>query len=469
MKNKFLVTLFTAGAYFTSFAQWTPTTTSLSDAISRTGTVTLNPASGASAGVLKLSNSSLIWNNGTSDVVKINTAGITSTLPVKTSGYALIGTTTRDGTSALTVPSISYTNASGTYFNLSPESFSMTKEGVVSARTGITPGCITVANPATANVFIAYDINSSTNILMKNDGTITSLGTITGAKFAIGTSTPQSIVHFRNSDDGGDVHSGIRFDPASNLTTGATSYHRITGFRKSGLMLCGSANGSDYLYSNIILNDAGIHFGMSNGSIDPTSNIKFSVLNNGTTSLFGNLTVGSASSPQSPIFYVTNQDETGTNYGLSIITADKTLRIDGNDINCSGPLYLNDYSKQPTYIAGPVGIGVTNDSGYKLAVNGSVVATSMDILASVPNSDYVFDTTYQLKPLADVEAYIASHKHLPEVPSAAEFKAKGYNVGQMDDLLLRKVEELTLYMLELKKENQALKAQVDELAQQARK
>ena len=65
--------------------------------------------------------------------------------------------------------------------------------------------------------------------------------------------------------------------------------------------------------------------------------------------------------------------------------------------------------------------------------------------------DCVFDKDYKLQPLSVVEAFINQHKHLPEIPSEAEVKADGIDVAQMNALLLKKVEELTLYVIELEK------------------
>lgn len=95
--------------------------------------------------------------------------------------------------------------------------------------------------------------------------------------------------------------------------------------------------------------------------------------------------------------------------------------------------------------------------GYRLAVNGGVLCEEVKVILDVPASDYVFEPNYSLMPLDSVEAYVKANKHLPEVPSALDFKTNGYKVGKMDDLLLRKVEELTLYIIELKKEIKVLK------------
>lgn len=78
-------------------------------------------------------------------------------------------------------------------------------------------------------------------------------------------------------------------------------------------------------------------------------------------------------------------------------------------------------------------------------------------------ADYVFDEQYSLQPLNEVEAYVKENKHLPGVPSAEEFSSKGMNVSQMSNLLLEKVEELTLHLIQMQKEMEILKAKNEEL------
>jgi hypothetical protein len=104
--------------------------------------------------------------------------------------------------------------------------------------------------------------------------------------------------------------------------------------------------------------------------------------------------------------------------------------------------------------AGNVGIG-TSAPDQKLTVNGTIHATKVLVEASVPTPDYVFEKNYKLRTLNKVGAYIAKYKHLPEVASAAEMKKKGVDVNEMNMKLLQKVEELTLYMLELKRNNES--------------
>jgi hypothetical protein len=106
--------------------------------------------------------------------------------------------------------------------------------------------------------------------------------------------------------------------------------------------------------------------------------------------------------------------------------------------------------------AGNVGIGTTNPGTYKLAVNGGIHSQSVQI-DMAGWSDYVFKPTYKLQSLSYLKAYISQNHHLPDVPSEEEVIKKGIDVGEMNKLLLKKVEELTLYLIEKDKEMQAEK------------
>ena len=104
--------------------------------------------------------------------------------------------------------------------------------------------------------------------------------------------------------------------------------------------------------------------------------------------------------------------------------------------------------------------------GYKFAVNGRAIATSMTgkLYASWP--DFVFKPTYRLRSLNDVKTFIDKNHHLPDVPSAAEVEKDGLNLGEMNAVLLKKVEELTLYLIEKDKQDKQKQAQIDQLRQQ---
>ena len=119
----------------------------------------------------------------------------------------------------------------------------------------------------------------------------------------------------------------------------------------------------------------------------------------------------------------------------------------------SSPRLVIDYS-------GNVGIGTTDPKGYKLAVAGKAIAEEVTVKLQANWPDYVFEPSYTLPSLDSIKTYIDKNKHLPEVPSAKEMEKNGVNLGEMNMLLLKKIEELTLYVIELKKENEDAKAQM---------
>ncbi|RFM36836.1 hypothetical protein [Chitinophaga silvisoli] len=100
---------------------------------------------------------------------------------------------------------------------------------------------------------------------------------------------------------------------------------------------------------------------------------------------------------------------------------------------------------------GSVGIGTVNTKGYKLAVNGSMIATKMTVKNFGSWPDFVFEKDYELASLTEVERFVKENKHLPGMPTAAEVAEKGVDVGAINQKLLQKVEELTLYIIEQQK------------------
>lgn len=104
---------------------------------------------------------------------------------------------------------------------------------------------------------------------------------------------------------------------------------------------------------------------------------------------------------------------------------------------------------------GKVGIGTTNPT-TELTVNGKILAKEIEVVSQI-QSDFVFEMDYELMPLYEVERFVKENKHLPEIPSMHEFAEKGQNLAEMQDLLLRKIEELTLHIINQQKEIDELK------------
>ncbi len=110
---------------------------------------------------------------------------------------------------------------------------------------------------------------------------------------------------------------------------------------------------------------------------------------------------------------------------------------------------------------GNVGIGTYSPS-EKLSVNGKIAAKEIKVTAT-GWPDYVFTPSHRLPDLKEVEKYIRTNGHLPEIPAAAEVEHDGISLGDMNTKLLKKVEEITLYLIELKKENEEMKKSTAEL------
>lgn len=112
-------------------------------------------------------------------------------------------------------------------------------------------------------------------------------------------------------------------------------------------------------------------------------------------------------------------------------------------------------------ITGNITIG-TSAAQKQLNVNGNIKARKVKVTLT-DWADYVFDTAYYLMPLPQLEHYIKVNKHLPNIPSAEIVKEEGVDLGEHHTLLLRKIEELTLYILEQNRKNEVLEKKVADL------
>jgi len=114
---------------------------------------------------------------------------------------------------------------------------------------------------------------------------------------------------------------------------------------------------------------------------------------------------------------------------------------------------------------GKVGVGTgTATLNDALTVNGNILTKGIKVNPEyVP--DYVFKPQYKLRSLAEVESFVKANSHLPEVPSEVEVKKNGVELGEMSMTLLKKIEELTLYMIEKDKQLEKANQRIEELAQ----
>ncbi|WP_144080116.1 bZIP transcription factor [Flectobacillus major] len=155
----------------------------------------------------------------------------------------------------------------------------------------------------------------------------------------------------------------------------------------------------------------------------------------------------------------TSQSTNAVSEGTSVISSDNWLLTKNGFLKNNNPKGII------------IGEGIESlPSGYNLYVTEGVLTEKVKV--ALKNSDewadYVFDKKYNRMTLSQVEKYIQQNKHLPNVPSAAEMVENGNDLHKTDIKLLEKIEELTLYMIELKKENQQMKKAIKALTKRKR-
>lgn len=170
----------------------------------------------------------------------------------------------------------------------------------------------------------------------------------------------------------------------------------------------------------------------------------------GTTSPNAKLEVTGATRINSttPVLHFLENDITDSNFQIDVSGGNLNFRTNNDS-------FTNASTKMSILNNGNVGMGITTP-GEKLEVNGTIRSKKVKVEAS-GWPDYVFADNYQLPSLTDIENFIKTNGHLPEVPSAKEVTENGLDLGDMEATLLKKLEEMTLYMIEMNKEVEALK------------
>jgi hypothetical protein len=154
-------------------------------------------------------------------------------------------------------------------------------------------------------------------------------------------------------------------------------------------------------------------------------------------------------------------------YGGNAVVAASQI---GNTSNQNLQIITNNLPRIHIDNDGNVGIGTTsvNDVNYKLFVEGSIRTRKVRVDA-LTWADYVFQPSYNLRPLKEVEQFIQKNSHLPDVPSAAEVEKEGIDLGDNQAVLLRKIEELTLYIIEQNKRLEEQEKRIRQLEQKTKK
>lgn len=153
----------------------------------------------------------------------------------------------------------------------------------------------------------------------------------------------------------------------------------------------------------------------------------------------------------------------GTKTALLSHNNGNTALISSNDVSIwnGGKFTVQNNGFETRFLSSQVVIGnnemtFSPDQNAKLHVDGKAVFKEA-VVRPDGWSDFVFDENYKLLPLNEVRTFIQENKHLPDVPSEKQVLEEGVSVGEMDAILLQKIEELTLYVLQLEEEINKLK------------
>jgi len=281
---------------------------------------------------------------------------------------------------------------------------------------------------------------------------------IGGVSAGIGTSTN----HAFRLNAGGTGRVSIY--PAGEVVVGSNS----TGAYANAKL---TVETTDNSYGMIQLsntgNAIGSFIGGTSAGFGTYSNTAMRIFSNNVSSMFiatnGNVGVGSLNDPQYQLDIGNRMrirsGSGGSTAGVWLNNPTNTAPIAFMGIadNFTAGIYGNvsGWGLIMNVNTGNVGIGTLNPTN-KLSVNGDIRSKEV-VVESTGWPDYVFDKKYTLNPLDEVEKFIAQNKHLPNMPSAKEVEEKGLHLGDVQKRMMEKIEELTLYVIELKKEIEILK------------
>jgi len=302
---------------------------------------------------------------------------------------------------------------------------------------------------------------NTTNFIIKKGATAFTCSQIfdNGTGIGIGTLNPSSLFHtngtlrFENlvdatapfkilgTDNSGNV---FEYDPdeLSNENTFDADWLKPDG------SIPGSINDDIYTLGNIGINVT-----------NPAANLHASG-----TLRFENLV--DATAP----FKILGTDNSGNvfEYDPAELSNENTFDADWLKPDGSIPGSIND----DIYTFGKVGIntdefpsmvGDIDVTEYSLFAKGGILTEEIRVALSSEWADYVFENEYELEPLENVEKFIKENKHLKDVPSAKEVEKNGIDLGEMNKVLLLKIEELTLYMIELNKKLELQRLEIEKL------
>ena len=262
-------------------------------------------------------------------------------------------------------------------------------------------------------------------------------------------------LHFVGTGDHGDERLNVTFDGKVGIGTTTPSYILdINGQAKSRQLLIDFPNVTSDWNKEW---QCGFFDGFNNIS-SPEPNQWFWGINLGHRSNNADYRYGGQiailNSSNNPTMYFRSRSQDGTGLWTKVLHSRGDQRINGS-LTVDG-VFKSEEVKVEVIAARDINL------------NGTLAANNITLTANGQTADFVFDSSYQLRDLQEVEAFIKKNKHLPEIPSAKEMESNGVNLAEMNKLLLQKIEELTLYSIEQEKarqsESEARKALEERLA-----
>ncbi len=315
-------------------------------------------------------------------------------------------------------------------------------------------------------------IDYPTNLHFRYTGSTTNLSILSNGNIGIGTLSPQTKLQVQGSvyiPSGNSYWIGSYTDSGNRLRMHHTGTEAYIDYLPNLYLRSGTNMVASFLSNG----NVGI------GILTPTQ--KLEVVGN--QLIDGNLQIGRHRGHDNvPVGYVgkldfgwyENLDEVWiSRYNRAKDCSDLRINIGddcGGDKFAVGCTFYGDqeWKESFTVVAnGNVGIGETNPQN-KLDVNGTIRAKEVKIESS-GWSDFVFAPNYKLRSLESVSKHIEEHKHLPDMPSAAEVEKEGINLSEMQAKLLQKIEELTLYAIEQNKAIAAQQKEIEELKKELKK
>lgn len=318
----------------------------------------------------------------------------------------------------------------------------LTFEGIDYSGTGL-GGNLRLNMPASKNYTLAYGgltkFTFSDGKLRLGDANIPNLATIESF-------TPDMVP----STVGGTYESGFRvFNTGKVIDVGFSSTNSYGWIQ--------SRNGSSYgINYELKLNPNGGLVSIGSGGLDVNGNI----LSKGAIgSSISNANIGGFIYLKNPAKTANGTASTWKIYNMSGVYGNSLQFWAYDNMECPNGLCNNRFTIMDN---GNVGIGTANPVA-KLSVAGNILAEEVKVKLQADWPDYVFTPSYNLPSLKETEQHIKEKGHLPGIPSAEEVKNNGVDLGDMNARLLQKIEELTLHLIELKKENEALNTRMNQL------